>query len=102
EAHRFAITYHLSKRAKAMTSSVLDDIPDLGETKRTALLRHFGSVKKVRAATAEEICEVKGIGPALAAKTIEAMSDEQVRIWSRVVLKDAVPGTRRARTEEDE
>ena len=75
EAHRFAITYHRSKRAKAMTSSVLDDIPGLGESKRTALLRHFGSVKKVRAATAEEICEVKGIGPALAAKIVEAMAD---------------------------
>ena len=75
EAHRFAITYHRSKRAKAMTSSVLDDIPGLGESKRTALLRHFGSVKKVRAATADEICEVKGIGPALAAKIVEAMAD---------------------------
>ncbi|MGO3022101.1 MAG: excinuclease ABC subunit UvrC [Brevibacterium sp.] len=75
EAHRFAITYHRSKRAKAMTSSVLDDIPGLGESKRTALLRHFGSVKKVRAATAEEICEVKGIGPALAAKIVAALAD---------------------------
>ncbi|WP_025777786.1 excinuclease ABC subunit UvrC [Brevibacterium sp. VCM10] len=75
EAHRFAITYHRSKRAKAMTSSVLDEIPGLGESKRTALLRHFGSVKKVRAATAEEICEVKGIGPALAAKIVGALTD---------------------------
>ncbi|WP_209324847.1 excinuclease ABC subunit UvrC [Brevibacterium renqingii] len=75
EAHRFAITYHRSKRAKAMTSSVLDDISGLGESKRTALLRHFGSVKKVRAATAEEICEVKGIGPSLAAKIVDAMAD---------------------------
>ena len=75
EAHRFAITYHRSKRAKAMTSSVLDDIPGLGESKRTALLRHFGSVKKVRAATAEEICEVKGIGPSLAAKIVAALAD---------------------------
>lgn len=75
EAHRFAITYHRSKRAKAMTSSVLDDIPGLGESKRTALLRHFGSVKKVRAATAEEICEVRGIGPALAAKIVAALAD---------------------------
>jgi excinuclease ABC subunit C len=75
EAHRFAITYHRSKRAKAMTSSVLDDISGLGESKRTALLRHFGSVKKVRAATADEICEVKGIGPALAAKIVAALAD---------------------------
>jgi excinuclease ABC subunit C len=75
EAHRFAITYHRSKRAKAMTSSVLDDIPGLGESKRTALLRHFGSVKKVRAATIDEICEVKGIGPALADKIVAALAD---------------------------
>ncbi|UVI34462.1 excinuclease ABC subunit UvrC [Brevibacterium spongiae] len=75
EAHRFAITYHRSKRAKAMTSSVLDDIPGLGESKRTALLRHFGSVKKVRAASAEEICEVKGIGPSLAAKIVAALAE---------------------------
>ncbi|MGC2941548.1 MULTISPECIES: excinuclease ABC subunit UvrC [unclassified Brevibacterium] len=75
EAHRFAISYHRSKRAKAMTSSVLDDVPGLGESKRTALLRHFGSVKKVRAATAEEICEVKGIGPSLAAKIVAALAD---------------------------
>ena len=75
EAHRFAITYHRSKRAKAMTSSVLDDIAGLGESKRTALLRHFGSVKKVREATAEEICEVKGIGPSLAAKIVAALAD---------------------------
>ncbi|SDS65940.1 Excinuclease ABC subunit C [Brevibacterium siliguriense] len=75
EAHRFAITYHRSKRAKAMTSSVLDDIPGLGESKRSALLRHFGSVKKVRAATEEEICEVRGIGPSLAAKIAAALAD---------------------------
>ena len=76
EAHRFAITYHRSKRAKAMTSSVLDDIPGLGEAKRTALLRHFGSVKKARAASVEELCEVRGIGPALAEKIAAALSED--------------------------
>lgn len=67
EAHRFAITFHRQRRSKAMTTSVLDGVPGLGETRRKALLRHFGSVKKVRAATAEELQEVSGIGPALAA-----------------------------------
>ena len=76
EAHRFAITYHRSKRAKAMTSSVLDDIPGLGEAKRTALLGHFGSVKKARAASVEELCEVRGIGPALAEKIAAALSED--------------------------
>ncbi len=67
EAHRFAITYHREKRSKAMTVSALDDIPGLGETRRKALLRHFGSVKKLRAAGVEQIVEVPGIGPATAA-----------------------------------
>jgi len=67
EAHRFAITFHRQRRSKAMTSSVLDGIPGLGETRRKALLRHFGSVKRVRAASPEELQEVSGIGPALAA-----------------------------------
>jgi excinuclease ABC subunit C len=66
EAHRFAITFHRQRRSKAMTSSALDGIPGLGETKRKALLRHFGSVKKIRAASAEELQAVSGIGPALA------------------------------------
>ena len=60
EAHRFAITFHRQRRSKAMTSSVLDGIPGLGETRRKALLRHFGSVKKVRAASVEELQEVSG------------------------------------------
>ncbi len=55
EAHRFAITFHRQRRSKAMTASVLDGIPGLGETRRKALLRHFGSVKKIRAASAEEL-----------------------------------------------
>lgn len=67
EAHRFAITFHRQRRSKAMTSSVLDGIPGLGETRRKALLREFGSVKRIRAASVEELQAVSGIGPALAA-----------------------------------
>ncbi len=66
EAHRFAITFHRQRRSKAMTTSVLDGIPGLGEVRRKALLRQFGSVKRLRAASTEEIAEVPGIGPALA------------------------------------
>ena len=66
EAHRFAITFHRERRSKAMTNSALDGIPGLGEVKRKALLRHFGSVKRIRAATTEELLEVPGIGRALA------------------------------------
>ncbi|MER5554362.1 excinuclease ABC subunit UvrC [Streptomyces sp. NPDC002793] len=62
EAHRFAITYQRAKRAKRIRSSPLDDVPGLGETRKHALIKHFGSVKKLRQATIEEICEVPGIG----------------------------------------
>ena len=67
EAHRFAITFHRQKRAKSMTASLLDDVQGLGEAKRKALLAHFGSVKKVRAASEAEIAQVRGFGPVLAA-----------------------------------
>ncbi|MET3164363.1 UNVERIFIED_ORG: excinuclease ABC subunit C [Arthrobacter sp. UYEF10] len=66
EAHRFAITFHRQKRGKAMTVSALDGVPGLGESKRKALLTHFGSVKGVKAATAAELTSAKGIGPSLA------------------------------------
>ncbi|MFD7435299.1 excinuclease ABC subunit UvrC [Streptomyces sp. NPDC059861] len=62
EAHRFAITYQRSKRAKRIRSSPLDDVPGLGETRKQALIKHFGSVKKLRSATIDQICEVPGIG----------------------------------------
>jgi excinuclease ABC subunit C len=67
EAHRFAITFHRQRRSKAMTQSALDGVPGLGEKRRKALLREFGSVKKIRAASVEELAGVPGIGPALAA-----------------------------------
>jgi excinuclease ABC subunit C len=67
EAHRFAITFHRQRRSKAMTTSQLDGIPGLGEKRRKALLKRFGSVKKIRAASVEELADVPGIGPALAA-----------------------------------
>ncbi|CAM5715432.1 excinuclease ABC subunit UvrC [Streptomyces purpurascens] len=62
EAHRFAITYQRSKRAKRFRSSPLDDVPGLGDTRKQALLKHFGSLKKLRSATIDQICEVPGIG----------------------------------------
>ncbi|HXO25680.1 MAG TPA: excinuclease ABC subunit UvrC, partial [Streptosporangiaceae bacterium] len=66
EAHRFAITYHRAKRGKAMTVSALDAVPGLGPARRAALLKKFGSVKALTAASAEEIASVPGIGPRLA------------------------------------
>ncbi|MFD4530329.1 excinuclease ABC subunit UvrC [Streptomyces sp. NPDC058470] len=62
EAHRFAITYQRVKRAKRFRSGPLDEVPGLGETRKQALIKHFGSVKKLRSATIDQICEVPGIG----------------------------------------
>ncbi|MGV9790187.1 excinuclease ABC subunit UvrC [Streptomyces sp. NPDC003435] len=62
EAHRFAITYQRAKRAKRLRSGPLDEVPGLGETRKQALIKHFGSVKRLRAATLEQIQEVPGIG----------------------------------------
>ncbi len=67
ESHRFAITKHRKRRSKAQRRSVLDSIPGLGPARQAALLKHFGSVKRIREASLEQIAEVKGVGPALAA-----------------------------------
>ncbi|MFJ7062275.1 excinuclease ABC subunit UvrC [Streptomyces griseobrunneus] len=74
EAHRFAITYQRAKRAKRVRSSPLDDVAGLGETRKQALIKHFGSVKKLRQATIEEICEVPGIGRRTAESVAAALA----------------------------
>ena len=83
EAHRFAITYHRKRRSKTMTTSALDGIPGLGEARRKALLRRFGSLKRLRAASVEEIAEVPGIGM----RTAEAIA---VALASTAVSTPAV------------
>jgi excinuclease ABC subunit C len=75
EAHRFAITFHRQRRSKAMTASALDDIAGLGQVRRKALLHHFGSVKRLKDASVEQIEEVPGIGPALAGTIHLALSN---------------------------
>ncbi|UPT41262.1 excinuclease ABC subunit UvrC [Streptomyces sp. WAC00303] len=74
EAHRFAITYQRAKRAKRIRSSPLDDVTGLGETRKQALVKHFGSVKKLRQATIDEICEVPGIGRRTAESVAAALA----------------------------
>ena len=74
EAHRFAITFHRQRRSKRMTASALDNVPGLGETRRKALLRHFGSLKRLSAATPEEITEVPGIGRRTAETLLAALN----------------------------
>ncbi|MFF8552325.1 excinuclease ABC subunit UvrC [Streptomyces sp. NPDC015501] len=74
EAHRFAITYQRAKRAKRIRSSPLDDVAGLGETRKQALIKHFGSVKKLRQATIDEICEVPGVGRRTAESVAAALA----------------------------
>ncbi|NYI47451.1 excinuclease ABC subunit C [Nocardioides aromaticivorans] len=76
EAHRFAITHHRNRRSKSMVESVLDGVPGLGEVRRRTLLRHFGSLRKLRAATVEEIAAVPGVGPRTASAIKDALDRE--------------------------
>ena len=73
EAHRFAITYHRAKRSKALAVSELDSVPGLGPARRATLLRHFGSVRRIAAATQEELALVPGIGPHLAGAVLATL-----------------------------
>ncbi|MGV9799801.1 excinuclease ABC subunit UvrC [Mycobacterium sp. NPDC003449] len=76
EAHRFAISYHRSKRSKRMTASALDSVRGLGEHRRKALVTHFGSVARLKDATVEEITAVPGIGVATAKAVHAALGGE--------------------------
>jgi excinuclease ABC subunit C len=73
EAHRFAIAFHRQRRSKRMTSSGLDTVPGLGEVRKKALLRRFGSLKRLAAASVEEISEVPGIGRRTAEAVLTAL-----------------------------
>ncbi len=73
EAHRFAVSYHRQQRSKRMTSSALDDVAGLGGTRRTALLKHFGSLRKLRQASVEEITAVPGVGQRTAEAVVAAL-----------------------------
>ncbi len=79
EAHRFAITFHRSKRSRLMLESLLDEIPHLGEVRRQALLDHFGSVAALKKATNNEIAAVPGIGPKSAESIVSAIAASEVQ-----------------------
>ncbi|MET9497493.1 excinuclease ABC subunit UvrC [Streptomyces sp. NPDC006552] len=74
EAHRFAITYQRSKRAKRFRAGPLDEVPGLGDARKQALIKHFGSVKRLRSATIDQICEVPGIGRKTAETIVAAFA----------------------------
>ncbi|MFK4689212.1 excinuclease ABC subunit UvrC [Streptomyces pristinaespiralis] len=73
-AHDFAIRYQRSKRSKRIRTSPLDAVPGLGETRKQALIKHFGSVKRLRQATIEQICEVPGMGRKTAESVVVALA----------------------------
>jgi excinuclease ABC subunit C len=74
EAHRFAITFHRSRRSKVMLESLLDEIPQLGQARRTSLLEQFGSVTAIRAASQSELSATPGIGEKIAAIIFEHLA----------------------------
>jgi excinuclease ABC subunit C len=73
EAHRFAIGYHRKVRGREITHSELDDIPGIGEKRKIALLKHFGSVEAVKRAGEEDIAKIPGIGKKIARIIYEAL-----------------------------
>lgn len=80
EAHRFAITFHRSRRSKIMLESLLDEIEDLGPTRRAALLDRYGSVSAIKKATPEDIAKTPGIGERLAEAIATHLSEKSVAI----------------------
>ncbi len=88
EAHRFAITFHRQRRSKRMTASALDGVAGLGEIRRKALLRRFGSLKRLAAANIDEIAEVPGIGRRTAEAVVAAL-----RGGTETVLPEPTPGS---------
>jgi excinuclease ABC subunit C len=92
EAHRFAITHHRNRRSASMVESLLDDVPGLGEIRRKALITYFGSLRKLRAATVEQIAEVPGIGPRTAAAIKAALEAQEAPVAVNVTTGEVIEG----------
>ncbi|MFI5618339.1 excinuclease ABC subunit UvrC [Streptomyces sp. NPDC051567] len=103
EAHRFALRYQRDKRGKRLTSGPLDEVPGLGESRKQALLKHFGSVKKLRQATIEQICEVPGIGRKTAETVAVALArtapGPAVNTATGEIIEDEAPASAGASSE---
>ncbi len=98
EAHRFAIAYQRSKRSKRIRSSPLDEVQGLGESRKQALIKHFGSVKKLRSATIDQIQEVPGIGRKTAETIAVALAQAApaapaVNTATGEIMEEGEPGT---------
>lgn len=91
EAHRFAITFHRSRRSKIMLESILDEIPQLGQVRRTALLERFGSVAAIRKANRNDIAATPGIGQKIAdviCAHLELIGSEKVNMQTGEITHD--------------
>lgn len=105
EAHRFAITYQRTKRAKRFKAGPLDEVPGLGDTRKQALIKHFGSVKRLRSATIDQICEVPGIGLKTAETIVAAFARAEpaapaVNTATGEIIEDEDPAATAAATSE--
>ena len=96
ESHRFAITFHRELRDKAMTVSVLDDVPGIGPTRKRAIMRHFGSMKRLRAASEEDIAAVSGIPAEVARSVFETLRawDAERRDAAKATAREVAEGAR--------
>jgi excinuclease ABC subunit C len=92
EAHRFAITFHRQKRSTAMTRSALDGIPGLGDTRRKALLAQFGSLRRLRAASVEDVEAVPGIGRRTAEAIVAALAESKAAPAVNVTTGEIIDG----------
>ncbi|MFG2975137.1 excinuclease ABC subunit UvrC [Streptomyces sp. NPDC048331] len=104
EAHRFAIQYQRNKRGKRLKSGPLDEVPGLGESRKHALIKHFGSVKKLRQATIDQICEVPGIGRKTAETVAAALAQAvpagpAVNTATGEIIEDETPAAAGASSE---
>lgn len=106
EAHRFAITYQRTKRAKRFRAGPLDEVAGLGDARKQALIKHFGSVKRLRSATIDQICEVPGIGRKTAETIVAAFAQAApvapaVNTATGEIMEDEEDGATDAPTGED-
>ncbi|NBO19955.1 MAG: hypothetical protein EBV03_12185 [Proteobacteria bacterium] len=79
EAHRFVITFHRKSRSKRIIRSTLDEVGGLGAERRGRLLRHFGSIKNIAAASAEEVAKAGRMPKSLAERVLQQLAHEQQR-----------------------
>lgn len=92
EAHRFAISHQRQRARKSLVDSLLDQVPGLGEVRKKALMRHFGSVKRLRGASVEDIAAVSGIGPQVAAAIHTYLAENEAAVAVNTATGEIIDG----------